>query len=437
LVYFLNKSFKGLLSGSLWNISSSFEIPATVAALYILRESSFYVSHDFRVLPLSQARNYLNNLAFEVRVLANSNSSAIFPWDDYIHRNYSLSLFNWFQFVKHFKKIPIPSKFVPGIHFHFKTSHPQAKSHLMEKQQNPSLVHIKSSRLPDISNVLFEPTEEQIDLYSQSLLLLFKPFTNMNELKCKDQTWKEAYQQINSSDLKIFEIHNQDYWISTRNQDSFHEKLHYVSEASNQKIPDAEGVWEFPTQDDIIECSIQNSIESFFEVTDTILNVGKVIEATTSGFDIPLGNEKSQNRITTETKGSTSAFPDNETCLRYIDEYFHLRPNRNQNESRFCPYPAEVAARYNLNHLQTDAFLSAANTLLRYYTLMIKGEVTNSLDASETKKLYMFLSGQGGTGKSRVIESITFFADAWGFPKSVMTIAFTGIFIYRHFRYCC
>lgn len=87
------------------------------------------------------------------------------------------------------------------------------------------------------------------------------------------------------------------------------------------------------------------------------------------------------------------------------------------------PSLKDVAEKFTLNEKQNCAFNIAGNALLSsFHEMMSK----NKESKNKINPLRLYLGGEGGTGKSRVIESLQYLAKMWGRPNAVQTIAPTG-----------
>ncbi len=80
----------------------------------------------------------------------------------------------------------------------------------------------------------------------------------------------------------------------------------------------------------------------------------------------------------------------------------------------------QVSKRFTLNERQGVAFRIAGSYLLDALKRTL-------LQHPPGNPLRMHLSGEGGTGKSRVVDALRFLAKGWGSPDSIVTVAPTGI----------
>lgn len=96
---------------------------------------------------------------------------------------------------------------------------------------------------------------------------------------------------------------------------------------------------------------------------------------------------------------------------------------------------AVLSQAYKLNFWQHVAFEVAARHLLFEYLRDIDDELQDPIFPSDftaepyalKPQVVMYLGGEAGTGKSRVIHALLKFAKRWGRAGTVETMAFTGV----------
>lgn len=84
------------------------------------------------------------------------------------------------------------------------------------------------------------------------------------------------------------------------------------------------------------------------------------------------------------------------------------------------PTLGEVSSRFTLNKMQHIAFCIAGKALLEAFSRSLR-------DSAPGKPLRMYIGGEGGTGKSRIVAALRYLAKHWGRPNAVQTVAPTGI----------
>lgn len=97
---------------------------------------------------------------------------------------------------------------------------------------------------------------------------------------------------------------------------------------------------------------------------------------------------------------------------------------------RYCPNLQNVCDLFTLNEKQSIAFKIAGDAMLKYFYEQILEEnciEKKNVSQSDSKNaLRMYFGGEGGTGNSRVINTLKYLAKAWGWPDAVQTVATTG-----------
>lgn len=213
----------GRLSSMIYQLSKYNEVPATVASLYLLRESGFYMSHSFATLSLFEAINFCKGFETQANIVlqpktpeddpsTNTNYAVIKILDDYINRPNVLNSVCWFQFVQEFLRVKKPAKLAESEdNLLFKTDHPLVETHMLEKSLTPSIVTLISRRIPKSTS----STPDDLEIFYLSCLLLFKPFTDIDTV----QEWMQnlcvtytSYIQEAPQWVKDYIDNNDDYW---------------------------------------------------------------------------------------------------------------------------------------------------------------------------------------------------------------------------------
>ncbi|KAG6945229.1 hypothetical protein JG688_00016675 [Phytophthora aleatoria] len=89
---------------------------------------------------------------------------------------------------------------------------------------------------------------------------------------------------------------------------------------------------------------------------------------------------------------------------------------------------SDASEAYTLNEKQHYALMAIARALLtRWKRAQASEELTVPLnDCFRDNQLLLFLSGEGGTGKSRIVDAIQDFCDSWGRRQCLIKAALTG-----------
>jgi hypothetical protein len=97
------------------------------------------------------------------------------------------------------------------------------------------------------------------------------------------------------------------------------------------------------------------------------------------------------------------------------------------------PTIAATSKAHKLNEKQHRAFNLCASALVRTWkriegTANPRDELTaTAVNAEDEHQLRLIINGEGGTGKSTVVQAVLAFVSLWNRPSAVRTIAATGI----------
>lgn len=150
--------------------------------------------------------------------------------------------------------------------------------------------------------------------------------------------------------------------------------------------------------------------------------------------DIKVMREQARGECTIARKIGGSCLKDHredeETVIMFLKDalsmsggdatYFELP----RNECEHFPAPGLVAEKFTLNLLQRKAFILVAEEMLHR---MADGYNFSGSRRAIRNFSTMYLGGEGGTGKTRVIEALQYLAKAWCRPRAIRTCAPTGI----------
>lgn len=270
----------GRLSSMVYQLSKYNEVPATIASLYLLRESGFYISHSFATLSLFEAINYCKGLETQANVVQQPtplgddptqvNTYAIIKiLDDYIYRPLALANVCWFEFSQLFTRIKKPTKIKEkDVNMLLQPGHPLSATHMLEKTSKPLIVHLLSRRIP----VSTTSVPDNLQIFYVSCLLLFKPFQDIETVKTWMQDLYLTYTEfINNAPqwVKDFIDNNDDFWSQTANMT----QAESTTEGAEQEIAsindDQEDMEDF-NEFDYIEQSI-NIPETLLEPNETFM----------------------------------------------------------------------------------------------------------------------------------------------------------------------
>lgn len=215
----------GIIYSMLGKITNPQEMCCSMASLYHIRGSPFYVSHDFAPVAIDSVLAELDGTVDKqvsvtydaTRATFTSKVSSIV---DYMQRPDILESICFHDFVKTYEKVKrIPKKNA----LLFRNTHSQVLTHsLIRRRTRNVLVNILGKRFANLDT---ERTADEKQRYEQSLLVLFRPFRLPAELNQPDTfaTWPMTAQATR------FSLHNQDYFDSRETQRSYQdpEEIYY------------------------------------------------------------------------------------------------------------------------------------------------------------------------------------------------------------------
>ena len=459
--------------------SGSIEIGGPLAAHYILRGKAAYFSCEFAPLLLNQALNILENKDVQVTIEnAQTNCRLVNVIADYVFRPTQLEQTNWVDFVSWYMKKSKPKKLCSDDLL-FLPQHPDVDGKVICRLEVPKIPDIIGPRLPD--NRMLDDADVQ-EQYYRCALCLYKPFRSLKELFQHDEqaiTAQEAFilwmQDIEIDNVeqcakvrRKLEFHQQ-YYLGIDNAKQFYknaraeEKEWFVEDTDidenaalrfNDRENDREStldrvathftdMWEY-LPDEISTEDVSFEENSECEHTKWILMQVP--------FIIPPAKEKETMDNTVHILGKTAtlkqikafaplhtqstAIAVNEAHQTYLLSVCELsewqsitREIMEQTAicptipTNTCPSLNYVCGKFNLNSLQRNAFLLMSLPLIYKFL----GKTFPGWTGQQEKASPVFVTGAGGTGKSRIFEAIRFLAQEWDRPNAVAFMGTTGI----------
>ena len=444
--------------------SGSIEVGGPLAAHYILRGEAGYFSHDFVPLLLTQTMNVLEN-ENTVSILEpfGDHYKLSSGMNDYLFRDERLKDVSLTAFCSWYKK---KAKSKNPAALRFKANHIQADTHMLERTQEPRIPEIMGPRVPDNRHLDDNEIEAK---YYKILLCLYKPFVHPNELievngetvspKERFQQWLGTVDAREQRDiLKRLEYH-QEYYFAMDGAKKYHEQMrkcttelacdstdidtdgarrHYDEElqARARATVSFEDMWCCLNTEDH-DLSLNNDADDAQEELNVMApDVQHLIPPLNQPQVSP--NAVLQTQVTgrqvkqflKELLLDESTMVGNNVQLDCNDEVKMITLNKIMEEIRFTtpteenieerPYPTvnEVSARFTLNALQHVAFTKFAVPVL--HKLM-------NIEFTAWDSSPLYVTGAGGTGKSRIVNAILYLVKQWGRPNSVRVMAPTGV----------
>ena len=267
-------------------------------------------------------------------------------------------------------------------------------------------------------------------------MLLFKPFQKFEDLLDGFTSWKESYEyfvESASSFVHSFIQNNEDYHESFENsQDQIVSSLDDDlgnSTTEHDNIIDQSDIINLDymeSQSNPISSKFNSSIKIFSELRNAHAHV-------TTPIHDNQNNQTNENSLIAPVQNFRNFHQNCDFITRLSLVNAHLY-NANesqpqilsQNTSQNPPSIANISYLFGLNEKQRKIFaktcLHLRNGFISRWRIQ-SGENNVVIDDSG---YYMYLGGGGGTGKSRVINALKYYAECYGFPDAIMVVAHTG-----------
>ena len=339
---------------------------------------------------------------------------------DYIYRNNSLEETNIYDFVgSYFKKKIDKNKSNIVISSKFTNFHPQNESHYIQKRRKfivPVLISPSFPRRTD---------ELKIDLYCQLMLILFKPWRCFDDLKINEVTWLESFILFERSNLELRVrkfIQNIDYLKIAEKEAEEDITCRKISCKNNDNKELVEDFLAFTNDDEDEEDTIEfiqymmNNDVSLW--TDN--GIQMIVKTNVDGDCVEYLQNDDIEIVTTRMdqfqvwqKETTRMISDdvieNENLNVHTLDELTCKENNSLNVNILNNIGItvdEVVVKFSLNYEQEKAFRIYVN------------------ESSQQKIVYC--GGEGGTGKSQVINAISFYFEKNNMKKRLFIGAFTG-----------
>ncbi|KAJ3893502.1 hypothetical protein GG344DRAFT_16835, partial [Lentinula edodes] len=192
-------------------LSTKLELGSPMISLYLLKNPDHYTSHNF--VPF-----YWRTYVSAARSVFNENEPNSEPkviltkrWDkliglssalDYTHRpsqHAEINLYNWiclfYKVAKRKNKVEDESDLKPmrstdsRKKLPFLADHPLFDTHVIATRRNSSMT------VPNFIGTLPRPDKDDREYYCCTMLTLFCPWRSGEDLKKKDQSWHDAFEE--------------------------------------------------------------------------------------------------------------------------------------------------------------------------------------------------------------------------------------------------
>ncbi len=429
-------------------IISEREMSAPHVASLLLGGNDKYTSHSFRSLNilsfLSRIHDENDESDLHEQSLIQRSSSGIVllnDCNDYMLRGSSLSNMSLFQYISCIEKITKKSESKLKGNRDGKPGRPQNERFEYDKDHPQSTTHIQRNRsvelVPRLTYLPPSP-ESNPEKYAKCMLILFKPFTNLENLKQRDRTWMEEYIACDFDD-------NHKKWISHIRE--MHAGLAEKSKLDEEYRSAHEDVESL--SDD--ECYYLSDDEEYDEWMDEFLFNANTTEVedddkdTTEAMNIicrakgfPSSNVPNSKSVRLKDDSSTS----NVTIKTWKSHIEHSKKASNDNGINNVNFYEEQSVQFDKqritskqNEIETVNGTSVIEDITRKFTLnqkqakafnLIASNVIKRYNGEATDQILMYLGGAAGTGKTRVIKAIEYLHEVLGIRFALKLAAYTG-----------
>lgn len=305
--------------------------------------------------------------------------------------------------------------------------------------------------LPSIQGRHFLRRNEDDALYCASMLMLLKPWRNPNDLKTELATWKETFQLlISNGDKRIIDIiHNVEYYYQTSDAATREREAHrsdgfeaqgdaeYETESEDMDGPGMNtGDFDSDAEDEIVKGWEENNAEFVHGVNairagntagvfgDDSFEMNSTVEARVASGDDYRNVLEWQKRLNQTAEGEDDA---SGVDFNVMDDgaVEHVQQ-------------AVAQTLGSVNYLGADGGEVAEDVISsvdpsdlfeeqrRAYDI-VHAQVHRCLSGSDPDPLLMVVSGEGGVGKSKVIQTITALFESLNVKHWLKKAAYTGV----------
>ena len=451
------------------------QISANEIATRLLNLPMAYTSHDYSTIFLYQVFNQFKSTLLNVTQTSHSeitfdyNGNPLYTVDvDYIYRPNCLKDLSLYEFVSHVRKTKRSS-----AHFSFLNDHPQAATHGICLRDEPSVPVIYGN----LGRADANSESESFD-YKLTMCLLFQPWTSPDDIDFDFLTHDAVFSKKIMANIQLLHRSKDDaakYKLSREQEESqifsemdvFSADDEYGATSSMLLNSVSESEWQFffdHTDLSIISCMEsfrqkdkylydavqpflwndsdpnQNSMGDFTpqwccydtDISEVpirqwkynVSNIEKIYEELTSQEhnNLSVNMESNNNELTVDSGlNLETELALNLVSLTHMNNDMHANPF---DESMalssiidFSRYRMEILNSFSMNEQQQKAF----DLFYDAYT-----RTRNSENPYPEDAIRVFVGGEGGTGKSRIINAIREFLVLMDQKNILRIMAFTG-----------
>ena len=379
---------------------------------------------------------------------------------------------------------------VAAVRYPLQPQHPKASTFQVKTRTHAAVVRLSGKRLANLNailcpeeSILTKDILEQREHYAYSALIMFKPFRRISDLKASSETWWDAFQAARRSGSlapsaeKILN-HMQGFYVAfAENKDHLDSGEHDAADGPAGPNGNTDGDLDesvivhadnTPCDTTLLQHKILRHLPPVsFEARTNLPHVSpETAEAVLKMMDTEEGQIPFSALTLTPATSSTLTSPTTVTLIMgAVADRSYVPAETNVRDPPTMPvdHPSisQQSAHYTLNHKQHLAFTLIAAAFLEKLALRIDPcsqrdaqaheaavEIIRAVyskqwnfdsrsshlpqddalytECQETKSLRMFLAGEGGCGKSRVITCAKDFCRRWGAPEAIVVTATTG-----------
>ncbi len=396
---------------------------------------------------------------------------------DYIYRPDALECCCLYQYVQSYMKVHRKPEAMVGQVWEFRAEHPAFDSHVLAARPFPLIPIVYGQRLPNTSSFsdVNETDLEAKEVYGLHLLLLFYPFRSHEDLHTEEHYYNTLMEYVSNDSVPTpardamnkYMLYVQDSYDSKKaaidlaaalsvenaraaNGDGVEEQVVAVDAQAPERYEDA--VLQLTTGvDDALEEELVADMEELLTSVDNVKRRTKVSpeEAAACSHMTNVYMKESiapkENMVLNSDpwKGACDkAWVDAEKLRKQVEPEEGPRDNCNPNfiykdrrsrleiitsalngnhadnlDGEYYPTCASVAQRFDLNEEKIPVFESICRALLLRWKRKEEPCDTQAEDATpeSAQKDHMLgiLLGEGGCGKSYIIDAVKYFANMW------------------------
>jgi hypothetical protein len=426
-----------------------------------------YTDHSFEKLYISPFLSFFDSKTAEVVerfsiAITGDTYQLVNQKLCYLSKPDTFSTLSLYDFVRWFYKAKIPKKGIPPNSFLFHDSHPQHKTHYMQRRTQ------SQPMVPVIVGSWFPTKEKNPELYAKLFMILFKPFTKLEDLRpLPTVSWSDA---LDAWDWQVLPPETKDDLMRYRNNiDAMNSGLDQqkLEQEERHKLRQDQGLTDTDQRsfEDPFDEMFAPVGEDLLDAPDIslphpVINTTLGCFALTAISHLSMYGGLNQEGVTAHPPDGTPVvdvensfvFPNHVLHPQWVQENLskslkkqvktqkgeaketdlgqtkedraidQLLSDRHHPRTTFDVVMLEIiSAGFTLNPKQHMVFMKIGHTLLEVYNM----DQANP-NTPIPKQILAYIGGPGGTGKSRIITAVQNLFHRIGKKKWLRTTAFTG-----------